>query len=153
MEAIWFFPLYIICPLIGFILALWGFLNIRKGKSNKLLFTGLGLLSLPVIHIAFVSLFQLNLSHKIAGDYNLGNEQKILTIYDNGTFVLNKSEQFNGSGEGTWKIKQIETPLLILDFKEKRKVDLLLGIVKHKEIIILTSMQWGNDFSSEFVKK
>jgi hypothetical protein len=153
MEAIWIFPLYIICPLIGIILIIKGALKVRNGKSNKTIYIGLGLLAIPFIHLALVSIFQLNLENKIVGNYNLGKEKNVLIVYENETFTLNKSRQYNNVGKGKWKIEEIDSPILILDFDSIRKSELWLEIEPNEKQIILKTMPWGNEISTEFIKK
>jgi hypothetical protein len=153
MEALWTFPLYIISPLIGIILTLIGILKIRKSDTNKTLYIGLGFLALPLIHLALVSIFQLNLESKIVGNYNLGKEKDVLIVYDNETFTLNKSRQYNNTGKGKWKIEEIDSPILILDFDSIRKGELWLEIEPNEKQIVLKTMPWGNNISIEFVKK
>jgi hypothetical protein len=152
MEAIWTFPLYIICPLIGIILTLIGILKIRKGNTNKTLYIGLSLLALPLIHLTLVSIFHINLENKIVGVYNLKNEKDVLIIYENETFAMNKSSQFNDIGKGKWKIQEIDFPILILDFNSINKSELWLEIEQNEEQIILKPMS-GNNSLNEFVKK
>lgn len=153
MEALWIFPLYIISPLIGIILTVSGIIKIRKGNTNKTLYIGLGLLALPLIHLALLSIFQQNLETKIVGNYNVGKEKDILIVYDNETFTLNKSAQYNNAGKGKWKIQEIDSPILILDFDSIRKSELWLEIEPNEKKIILKTMPWGNDISTEFIKK
>jgi hypothetical protein len=152
MEAIWTFPLYIICPLIGIILTLIGILKIRKGNTNKTLYIGLSLLALPLIQLTLVSIFHINLENKIVGVYNLKNEKDVLIIYENETFAMNKSSQFNDIGKGKWKIQEIDFPILILDFNSTNKSELWLEIEQNEEQIILKPMS-GNNSLNEFVKK
>ncbi|REH00853.1 hypothetical protein [Flavobacterium aquicola] len=153
MEALWTFPLYIISPLIGTILTLIGILKIRKSDTNKTLYIGLGFLSLPLIHLALVSIFQLKFESKIVGNYNLGKEKDVLIVYDNETFTLNKSRQYNNVGKGKWKIEEIDSPILILDFDSIRKSELWLEIEQNEKQIVLKTIPWGNNISTEFVKK
>ena len=153
MEALWTFPLYILCPLIGIILTIVGILKIKNGSTYKTLYIGLGLIALPIIHLALVSVFQLNLEKQITGNYNLGKEKEILNIYDNGTFKLNKSRQYDNVGKGKWEIQDIDMPILILDFDSIRKSDLWLVIDSNEKQIVLKTMPWGNNISTEFIKK
>jgi hypothetical protein len=153
MEALWTFPLYIISSLIGIILTLSGIFKIKKGNTNKTLYIGLGFLALPLIHLVLVSIFQLNLENKIVGNYNLGKEKGILIVYDNETFTLNNSKQYNNAGKGKWKIEEIDSPILILDFDSIKKSELWLEIEPNEKQIVLKTMSWGNNISTEFVKK
>lgn len=153
MEALWIFPLYIISPLIGTILTVSGIFKIRIGNTNKTLYIGLGFLALPLIHLVLVSIFHLNLENKIVGNYNLGKEKDILIIYDNETFTLNKSKQYNNVGKGKWKIEEIDSPILILDFDSIKKNELWLQIEPNQKKNVLKTMPWGNNLSIEFIKK
>lgn len=152
MEAIWIFPLYIIIPIIGFVLTFKGIFKIRKGDTNKTLYKGLALLSLPLIHLALVALFNLKLEHKIIGNYNLGKEKNILVVYDNQTFSLKKSNQNNNFGKGKWKIEIIDSPMLILDFDSIKKSDLWLEIETNNKEIILKAMPNENEILTDFIK-
>lgn len=80
-------------------------------------------------------------------------ERKILVINQNGTFVLNKSIQYDNSGNGKWEIEEIDFPILKLNFKEKGKGELWLEINDHENIISLSSMPWENNKSTEFKKE
>ncbi len=153
MEALWTFPLYIISPLIGIILTLIGIFKIRNGNTNKTLYIGLSFLAIPLILLALVSIFQLNLENKIVGNYSLGKENDVLIIYDNETFSLNKSRQYNNAGKGKWKIEEIDSPILILDFDSIKKSELWLEIEPNEKQIVLKTMPWGNNLSTEFIKK
>ena len=153
MEALWTFPLYIISPLIGIILTLIGIFKIRNGNSNKTLYIGLSFLAIPLILLSLVSIFQLNLENKIVGNYSVGKENDVLIIYDNETFSLNKSRQYNNAGKGKWKIEEIDSPILILDFDSIKKSELWLEIEPNEKQIVLKTMPWGNNLSTEFIKK
>lgn len=153
MEALWIVPLYLISPLIGIILTLSGIFKIRKGNTNKTLYIGLIFLALPLLHLALVSILHLNLESKIVGNYSLGKEKDILIVYDNETFTLNKSRQYNTIGKGKWKIEEIDSPILILDFDSNKKSELWLEIEVNETQIVLETMPWGNDISTEFVKE
>jgi hypothetical protein len=153
MEALWTFPLYIISPLIGIILTLIGIFKIRNGNTNKTLYIGLSFLAIPLILLALVSIFQLNLENKIVGNYSVGKENDVLIIYDNETFSLNKSRQYNNAGKGKWKIEEIDSPILILDFDSIKKSELWLEIEPNEKQIVLKTMPWGNNLSTEFIKK
>ena len=153
MEALWIVPLYLISPLIGIILTLRGIFKFRKGNTNKTLYIGLVFLALPLLQLALVSIFHLNLESKIVGNYSLGKEKDILIVYDNETFTLNKSRQYNTIGKGKWKIEEIDSPILILDFDSNKKSELWLEIEVNETQIVLETMPWGNDISTEFVKK
>ena len=153
MEALWTFPLYIISPLIGIILTLIGIFKIRNGNTNKTLYIGLSFLAIPLILLVLVSIFQLNLENKIVGNYSVGKENDVLIIYDNETFSLNKSRQYNNAGKGKWKIEEIDSPILILDFDSIKKSELWLEIEPNEKQIVLKTMPWGNNLSTEFIKK
>jgi hypothetical protein len=153
MEALWTFPLYTISPLIGIILTLIGIFKIRNGNTNKTLYIGLSFLAIPLILLALVSIFQLNLENKIVGNYSVGKENDVLIIYDNETFSLNKSRQYNNAGKGKWKIEEIDSPILILDFDSIKKSELWLEIEPNEKQIVLKTMPWGNNLSTEFIKK
>ncbi|MBF4472235.1 hypothetical protein [Flavobacterium sp. HJJ] len=153
MEAFWIFPLYIISPLIGTILTVSSIFKIRNGNTNKTLYIGLGFLALPLIHLVLVSIFHLNLENKIVGNYNLGKEKDILIFYDNATFTLYKSKQYNNVGKGKWKIEEIDSPILILDFDSIKKSELWLQIEPNQKKNVLKTMPWGNNLSIEFIKK
>jgi hypothetical protein len=153
MEALWTFPLYIISPLIGIILTLIGIFKIRNGNTNKTLYIGLSFLAIPLILLALASIFQLNLENKIVGNYSVGKENDVLIIYDNETFSLTKSRQYNNAGKGKWKIEEIDSPILILDFDSIKKSELWLEIEPNEKQIVLKTMPWGNNLSTEFIKK
>lgn len=153
MEALWIVPLYLISPLIGIILTLSGIFKFRKGNTNKTLYIGLVFLALPLLQLALVSILHLNLESKIVGNYSLGKEKDILIVYDNETFTLNKSRQYNTIGKGKWKIEEIDSPILILDFDSNKKSELWLEIEVNEKQIVLETMPWGNDISTEFVKE
>jgi hypothetical protein len=153
MEALWIFFLYIISPLIGLILTIIGIFKIRRSETNKTLNIGLSFLVLPLIHLAIVSIFHLNIESKIVGNYNLGKEKDILIVYENHTFILNKSKQYDNAGNGKWKIEEIDSPILILDFDSIKKSELWLEIEPNERQFVLKTMPWGNNLSIEFVKK
>lgn len=77
METLWIIPLYFICPLIGLILTIIGIVKIGINSSKKTLFIGLAFLSIPMILLAFITIFQIGLSNKISGNYSIGNEKEV----------------------------------------------------------------------------
>ena len=153
MEALWTIPIYIISPLIGLIFICIGIFKIRKGKSKKTIYVGLTFLALPFMYLLLMSVFQFGLEKEIKGKYNIGNEREILTIENNGKFNLKNSYSYRNSGNGTWKIEEIDSPILILNFNSPKKSELWLEIKKDEKFITLTSMSWGNNIKIEFNKE
>lgn len=153
MEAIWTIPIYFVFPIIGVILIVIGIFKIRNGNSKRALFGGLGFLSIPFLHLALLSIFQLGLDNEIQGSYSIGNEKRILVLNSNGTFVLNRSSQYVNYGNGTWEIEEIDLPILKLNFEEKGKGELWLEIHNDEDPICLSSMPWENNISTEFKKE
>ena len=153
MEALWTFPIYIISPLIGLIIIFIGIFKIRNSNSKKTLYVGLSFLALPFIYLLLMSVFQIGLEKEIKGKYSIRNEREILTIEDNGRFNLKNSYNYRNSGSGTWKIEDIDSPILILNFNSPKKAELWLEIKNDKKFITLTSMPWGNNIKTKFIKE
>ncbi len=121
MEAIWAFPLFIIFPIVGLILIVIGINKIRIGKSKTTLFVGITFLVLPFIYLCLMSILQLRLEDRLEGKYDIGNKNETLFLKHDGTFELKSSVNFLNSGSGTWKVEEIDFPILELFFKEKKK--------------------------------
>jgi hypothetical protein len=151
MEFIWTFPLFIVFPIIGLLLIGIGIIKARKRKSKTPLFIGISLLALPFIYLAFTSILQLGLENKLAGKYDIGNENETLTLKNDGTFELKSSINFLNSGSGTWEIQEIDFPILILNFNEKS--DVWLEIKESESSIRLSSMPGESNITSEFIQQ
>ena len=151
MEFIWTFPLFIVFPLIGLTLIIIGILKAIKGKSKTTLFTGITFLAIPFLYLALMSILHLGRENRLAGKYNIGNETETLMLKDDGTFELKSSINFLNSGNGTWEVQEIDSPILILHFKEKNEV--WLEINENENSIKLSSMPGENNITNEFIQQ
>ena len=152
MEALWTFPLYIVCPLAGLTLLFVGAVKIKNGRSKNTFYIGSLLLALPFIHLLVLSVFNLGLANDLTGKYSLGDEKEILTIKEDGTFELKNSILYLNSGHGKWEIEQIDFPILKLNFDSKNKESLWLEINESESSISLCTMSSGNDITTDFIK-
>ena len=153
MEALWIYPIYIISPLIGLVLIVVGIIKIRNGKSKNILYNGLGFLAIPFIHLILLNIFQFDLSNEIQGTYNNGNKSEVLIIEDSGKFKLKNSNSYKNLEKGTWKIVEIDSPILILKFDSTRKTELWLEIKNNEKFTALTSTTMESNTETDFIKK
>ena len=152
LEALWIFPLYFICPLIGLILVFVGIVKIKNGESKKTLYFGSSVFAIPFVFTLFTTIFHFGLQKNVEGKYSLGNETEILTINNNGKFILKNSTLYLNSGNGTWEIEQIDFPILKLKFDSKNS-ELWLQINEGDRPITLSTISAGNDIPTNFVKQ
>ncbi len=146
MEAIWIFPLYIICPIIGIVFILSNF----KERRNKFYF-GVFLIFLPILHLLIIESHYSSLEKNIVGNYQLGSKKDILILNEDGTFKLLKTKEFGEAGNGEWEIYQIDTDQLNLVFENRDW--LLLDVEKRNYQIQLTNNTLENEFQGNLIKQ
>ena len=98
-----------------------------------------------------MSILQLNLEERLEGKYDVGNENETLLLKEDGTFEFKSSINFLNSGSGTWKVEQIDIPILKLSFKEKNEV--WLEIKESEGKIKLSSMPGESNITNELIQQ
>ncbi len=152
MESIWIITLYIIFPIVGFLILLFGVIRYRKTKSKALIFPGLIFLTASLTHLLIMSQQNNNLENKLIGKYKYGNLNDVLEIYESGKFELKEGNLYTINGSGSWKIETIDFPILILNFEENHNEKWLEINSKNDDDVSLSSYGSDTTFTFEFEK-
>jgi len=151
MEWIGLVLLYLIIPIVGIGIAVIGLIHYKKGAGAKFLFSGLLLLMVPLVYVVLVSVLDLNLENKLVGSYSYGNDKAALTLQDGGAFELKNKSFYGLNGTGTWTIETIDFPVVLLEFKERKRI-VWLAIKTQKDSVTLSPLAGDPTFTIDFKK-
>ncbi|WP_367753570.1 hypothetical protein [Flavobacterium sp. WC2430] len=153
MEALWIFPLYFVCPIVGIILLIFGIFQYYKRKDKSRIITGIFFISLPIIHLFLMEVIQNNFEKNVVGHYNILEKNEIvLKIKNDGTFELNNLPGLKQQGKGKWDIFRGDITTLDLHFKNNQEADVSFEINDEKKHLKLTSSPFEN-YPFELIKK
>lgn len=104
-------------PLTGLILLLGIFSKMSQFKRIWMLLIGLCLLSMPLIYFYLGNISYKKCRRQVLGTYFLNKDPKShLTLYNDGSYVLDTNRYFKNAGRGKWNIEVVDLPYLELTF-------------------------------------
>lgn len=145
MEALWIFPLYFLCPVVGIVLLISGIFQYSKKKNKSRILVGAILISLPIAHIILLEGIQSNYEKNIVGDYMLEqNNQIVLKVKNDGTFELSNLAGLTHYGVGKWDIYNGDLTTLDLHFHDVQETEVSFEMFDRCNRLQLTSGYFKN---------
>jgi len=122
MEFVWMIPLYIIIPVVGIIIFIKGYKQVR-GQGRKRVVFGIILFSLPFLHSFLVSCGDWKNEKSLIGSYILDSTNEIvLRLKTDKTFELSRIDSLQNYGQGKWEYYSWDIEDLNLFFNDSSQL-------------------------------